>query len=147
MRSQVWDQIGPFGIWPHQCSVEVDGRAVRNTFIQRISLASLKNQQAEELEALRSEFARGSREGDADTDVVWGRCVPSDCRWHATHDWRPVASAPCSCGCMCDVAAACVLPGGARTVQGNAACNQDGCIWDALQFRQRVAHLQGLGSA
>ena len=71
MRSQVWDQLGPYGIWPHVSPVEVDGRAVRNSFIQRIGNSPLEGQQVEEIEELRAELRRGANAEDADTDVVW----------------------------------------------------------------------------
>ena len=84
MRSQVWDQLGPLGIWPHVSAVEVDGRAIRSKFIQRVGTAPLQEQQEEALEALRAEYQRGAQEEDADTDAVWaGTSAPGRVRMHS----------------------------------------------------------------
>ena len=67
MRTQVFDQLGPLGIWPHG----MDGRAIRNRFIERTGANVLQGQQPDELESLKAEFQRGARDEDADTDVIW----------------------------------------------------------------------------
>ena len=63
----MFDQLGPLGIWPHG----MDGRAIRNSFIERTGTATLQGQQPDELEALKAELQRGAREKDADTDVIF----------------------------------------------------------------------------
>ena len=80
MRTQVFDQLGPLGVWPHG----MDGRAIRNGFIERTGVNLLLGQPSDELEALKTEFQRGAREKDADTDVIWaGAC--SALQAHAEH--------------------------------------------------------------
>jgi len=63
----VFDQLGPRGIWPHG----MDGRAIRNGFIERTGANTLRGQQPHELEALKAEFQRGASDQDADTDVIF----------------------------------------------------------------------------
>ena len=41
VRSQVFDQVGPYGVWPHKGRLDVDGRALRNSFIDRVGASSL----------------------------------------------------------------------------------------------------------
>ena len=76
VRSQVFDQLGPFGTWPQDKPVQIDGRSVRNSFLERTGIAPLQGQEADELQALKTELDRGKREEDASTDVVYAGASP-----------------------------------------------------------------------